>query len=127
MKRIHLFLTTCIACIVGATVTIFLGLHPACMLGTIIFILAIVTSLEFYFKERHEKEEKLYAELVEKDRALNDFSKHFNINQLRAERLYNNGFKDISDFKDKSVEELMEIDDVNPTLAKRIHQKMQAI
>ena len=127
MKRIYLFLTTCIACIFGALVTILFGLHPACMLGTIIFILANVLSLEFYFKERLENEEKLYAELIEKDRTLNDFSKHFSIDHLRAERLYNNGFKDIADFKDKSVEELMEIDDVNPTLAKRIYQKMQDI
>ena len=125
MKRIYLFLTTLIACILGAIVTLFFGLHPACMLGTIIIIIALVRMFDYYFRERQEEEEKLYAEIMEKDRAMNDFSKHFGIDQRRAERLYNNGFKDISDFKDKTIEELMEMDELNPTLAKRIHQKME--
>ena len=117
MERIYLFLTACIACIIGASITVFLGLHPACMLGTIIFILAITLSLEYYFKERREKEEKLYAELTEKENALNDFMKMFLIDKPRAEKLYIAGYRNINDFRGKSAKELMAIDDINPTMA----------
>ncbi len=125
MDRIYLFLTTCISFIIGASVTIFLGLHPACMLGTIISILALALSLEFYFKERREKEERLYAELMAKDNALNDFITEFGIDRKRAEILYRAGFKKVGDFKDKSIQDLMQIDDINPTVAKRIESRMK--
>jgi NAD-dependent DNA ligase len=95
------------------------------MLGTIIGILAITLSLEYYFKERKEKEEKLYAELVAKDNAVNNFISEFGIDRRRAEILYKEGFKKLEDFKEMSIEELMQIDDINPTVAKRIESRMK--
>jgi hypothetical protein len=127
MERIYVFITICIASLIGAGATIMFGLHPACMMGTIIFIVAVILSLDVYFRERQEKEIELYAEIMAKDKAIKDYMKHFNINQPRAEQLYDYGFKNLSDFSDKSVEELIEFEDINPTLAKRIHQKTKGL
>jgi hypothetical protein len=125
MERIYLFITFCIACLIGAGVTLAFGLHPACMAGTIIFILAIVLSLEFYFKERREKEEQQYVELIAKDKAVDDFMKNFGIDRARARGLYDAGFHELSDFRGKTTEELMQIENINPTLANRIVRNME--
>jgi hypothetical protein len=125
MKRITLFIIICFAGILGTAITMFGGQNWACMIATIIFIPGIALSLELYLKERREKEEKLYAELMAKDNALNDFIKYFSIDRSRAEIFYQSGFHSLDDFKGKNVEELMIIDEINPTLAKRIVNRME--
>lgn len=125
MERIYLFITFCVACLIGASITLAFGLHPACMGGTIIFILAIILSLEYYFKERREQEEQQYVELLTKDKVLDDFMKKFNIDRSRALGLYDVGFHDLSDFEGKTADELMQIENINPTLANRIVRNME--
>lgn len=124
MQRIYVFIISCFAGIIGTSVAMIFGLHWSCMIGTIIFVVAIALSLDTYFKGKREEEEKLYAEIVKKDQALSAFMKEFGVDQNRAEQLYLAGFHELEDFKGKSVEELMQVEDINPTLAKRIEHRI---
>ena len=125
MKRIYIFITCCFAGIIGTVVSMVFGLHWSCMIGTIIFVVAIALSLDVYYKERRGKDELYYTQFTSTERILTEFMRKFGIDRLRAEKLYHAGFQDVNDFKDKTVEDLMQIDDINPTLAKKIVQKMQ--
>ena len=125
MERIYVFIISCFAGIIGTSVAMIFGLHWSCMIGTIIFVVAIALSLDTYFKGKREEEEKLYAEIVKKDQTLSTFMQEFGVDQNRAEQLYLAGFHELEDFQGKSVQELMEIEDINPTLAKRIASKMK--
>lgn len=127
MNRIYIFIILCIAGIIGTSVSMVFSLHWSCMIGTIIFVVAVALTLDVYFKERREKDEKMYNEILSRERAIVQFKREFNLDQPRAERLYKSGFKAIEDFQDKTVEELMQIEDINPTMAKRIVQRMQDI
>ncbi len=77
-------------------------------------------TIERWLNERNEIREKAYNEMMAKEDAINKFTNTFNIERTRAEILYRNGFKDLKDFRGKTVSELMVIDDINPTLAKHI-------
>jgi len=101
------------------------GLHWSCMIGTIIFVVAVALSLDVYYRERRGRDELYYTQYTSTERILSEFMRKFGIDRLRAEKLYHAGFQDVNDFKDKTVEDLMQIDDINPTLAKKIVQKMQ--
>lgn len=125
MKRIHFFIIVAFAGVIGTVITMITGLNWSCLVATIIIIPGIALSLELYFKERREKEEKLYTQLIEKENTISIFKSNFGIDHRRAEMLYSSGYKKLEDFKNKSVEDLMQIDDINPTLAKRIVQKME--
>ena len=124
MNRIYFFFIICLAGIVGTIFTFLLG-HWACFLGTIIFIPAIALSLDTYFRSRREDREKLYARVMEKESSISDYIRHFGLDRNRAEMLYNAGFKNLDDLKDRSVEELMQIDEINPTMAERIVRKIK--
>jgi excinuclease UvrABC nuclease subunit len=97
------------------------------MIGTIIFVVAIALSLDTYFKERREEEERYIAELETRKQVLSQFVSEFGVDQSRAEHLYSAGFHKLEDFKDKSVQDLMQIDDINPTMAKRIVQRVKML
>ena len=125
MKRIHFFIIVAFAGILGTIITLVTALNWACMIAVMIFIPGIALSLEIYFKERREKNERLYAELKAKENAVIQFTSSFGIDHRRAEKLYFAGFSELGDFKNKTVEDLMQIDDINPTLAKRIINKTQ--
>ena len=125
MQRIYIFIICCIAGIIGTSISMVFHLHWSCMIGTIIFVVAIALSLDTYFKEKRDRDERVYTELSNRKRTLNQFITEFHIDQARAEQLYQAGFRSMDDFKTKSVEDLMLIDNINPTLAKRIVQKMQ--
>ena len=127
MERIYIFITCCIAGIIGTAVSMIFGLHWSCMVGTIIFVVAIALSLDVYFRERREKDELMYEELTGKEKALSEFIRVFGVDRPRAEQLYNAGFKKLDDFRNISIKELMQIGDINPTQAKRIVQKIAEI
>ena len=123
MERIYIFITCCIAGIIGTAASMVLGLHWSCMIGTIIFVVAIALSLDNYFKEKREEEDREYSRLISRRRAIDEFVIEIGMDRRRAENLYNSGYRSIADFQDMSLEELMEMDDINPTLAKRIANK----
>ena len=127
MKGIYVFIIFCFAGVLGTAVTMVFGLNWSCMVATMIIIPGIALSLDLYFREKRERDEKLYVELLRKENALNEFSSNFGLDKIRAERFYNSGYHDLSDFKDKSAEELMQIDEINPTLANRIVRRMREI
>lgn len=127
MNRISIFIILCIAGVIGTSISMVFSLHWSCMIGTIIFVVAVALTLDVYFRERREKDEKLYDELLERERAIVQFKSEFDLDQTRAEQLYLAGFSGLKDFQDKSVEELMQIDEINPTLAKRIVHRMQSL
>ena len=124
MKRINFYILVCFAGILGAAVTLALSQNWACILAIIIFIPGIALSLESYYREKREKEEKIYAEIIKKEKTLNDFRSTFNIDWLRAEQLYLAGYRELADFRGRSAQELMKINEINPTLANRIVRKM---
>jgi ERCC4-type nuclease len=97
------------------------------MIGTIIFVVAIALSLDTYFKEKREEEDKEYAQLISRKRAIDEFVIEIGMDRRRAEQLYNSGYRSITDFQGMSLEELMEMDNINPTLAKRIATKAEKI
>ena len=123
MQRIYIFIISCFAGIIGTAASMVFQLHWSCMIGTIIFVVAIALSLDTYFKERRETEEKLMVELENRQKVLSQFMDVFGLDHARAELLYTAGFHNIEDFKNKSIQDLMRIDDINPTLAKRIVQR----
>ncbi len=125
MKRIYIFITCCIAGVIGTGISMAFGLHWSCMIGTIIFVVAIALSLDSYYRERREADEKFIADIKQKDKTLVEFMSELDIDETRAQKLYQAGFKSIADFKSMSLGELMQIEDINPTLAKRIMQKAQ--
>jgi hypothetical protein len=127
MQRIYIFIICSIAGIIGTSVSMVFQLHWSCMIGTIIFVVAIALSLDTYFKDRRENEAKLYAELTKRKKTIKVFEDEFGVDFRRAERLYTQGFHSLIDFKNKSVQDLMEIDDINPTLAKRIVETVRVL
>ena len=127
MERIYIFITCCIAGILGTVISMVFGLHWSCMIGTIIFVVAIALSLDVYFKERREKEDRIFEQFTRKEKTLTEFEKELEIDRFRAEQLYKLGFCDTADFKNKSVEELMQIEVINPTLAKKIVRNAQKL
>ena len=49
----------------------------------------------------------------------------FDIDRVRAENIYNVGYKQLKDMNDAILEELLCIDRINPTIAKRIINKLK--
>ena len=49
----------------------------------------------------------------------------FDIDQVRAENIYNVGYKQLKDMNDAILEELLCVDRINPTIAKRIINKLK--
>jgi len=127
MKPIHLFILVCIAGMVGAILVMTTGVHWSCWIAIVLFIPGVALTLEVYIKEKREEKELLYGQLMKRENTINDFIQQFNMDRDRAERLYNNGYQNMDDFKDKTVKELMQIDEINPTLAKRIVHKMEEL
>jgi replicative superfamily II helicase len=95
------------------------------MVATIILIPGMALTIERWLNERNEIREKAYNEMMAKEDTINKFTSTFKIERTRAEILYRHGFKDLEDFRGKSVAELMVIDDINPTLAKNIVSTME--
>jgi ERCC4-type nuclease len=127
MERIYIFIIACLAGIIATALTMLLGLHWSCMIGTIIFVVAIALTLDSYFKERREKDEMLLEEYTKQDKALSQFTQVLGMERTRARKIYNAGYKSIDDLKNVTVEELIQIDDINPTLAKRIMQRIDEL
>jgi hypothetical protein len=123
MERLTFFIIVCIAGVIGAFVTLAFA-HWACMVAVIIIIPAIALSLDTWRRELRETSELLEKKAKAKQMAITSFRNHFDMDNKRAELVYNAGYRKIDDFKGKSVQELMEIDDINPTLAKRIYYRM---
>jgi hypothetical protein len=114
------FFIVCIAGIIGALVTLIFSQNWACMVAAIIGIPGLALTIETWLRDRREINERLNAELLQRKNAIDKFIDKFNLDYKRAEILYLAGFKEISDFRGKTAEDLMEIDEINPTLAKRI-------
>jgi hypothetical protein len=114
------FIIVCIAGIIGAFVTLIFSQNWACMVAAIIGIPGLALTIETWLRDRREINAKLNAELLERKTSIDEFIVKFNLDYKRAEILYVAGFKKIEDFKGKTAEELMEIDEINPTLANRI-------
>ena len=127
MKRIYIFITACLAGIIATALTLFFGLHWSCMIGTIIFVVGVALTLESYFKERREKDEMLLEEYTKQDSALSEFTQLLGMERIRARKIYNAGYKSIDDLKNVTVEELIQIDDINPTIAKRIIKRVHEL
>ena len=127
MERIHFFILICIAGVIGSVITLVFSQNWACMVATIILIPGLALTVERWFRDRQELREKLYSEMMMKENALKEFIQMFDIERNRAEILYNSGFRKIDDLRGKTVQDLMQIDNINPTLAKQIVQKMETI
>ena len=113
--------------VIGTTVSMVFGLHWSCMIGTIIFVVAIALSLDTYFKERRDADEKFMVEITEKRNTIFEFMSELEIDETRAQKLYRAGFRSVADFKKMSMDELIKIEDINPTIAKRIYKKSQGL
>jgi hypothetical protein len=120
MERMTFFFIVCVAGIIGALVTLIFSQNWACMVAAIIGIPGLALTIETWLRDRREINAKLNAELHERNKAIDEFINKFNLDYKRAEKLYLAGFKGIEDFKGKTTEDLMEIDEINPTLANRI-------
>ncbi len=127
MNRISIFIILCIAGVLGTSISMIFGLHWSCMIGTIIFIVAVALTLDVYFRERRERTEQEYNDLMKKELVLTQFKQEFNIDQHRAYQLYYAGFKSLEDFQDKTVDDLIQVEDINPTVAKRIILRVRDI
>ncbi len=125
MERITFFILVCVAGILGAILTLLFSQNLACMLATIIGIPGLALLFETWLRERREVNERIEAELNARQNAISEFMRVFGIDHNRAEILYLAGFKSIDELKNRSIEELMAIEDINPTLAKRIYYLMQ--
>jgi cytoskeletal protein RodZ len=55
---------------------------------------------------------------------MNRFMELFEITEERAQALYKAGYKKLDDFKDAIVEDLVMVDQINPTIARRIIDKI---
>jgi low affinity Fe/Cu permease len=125
MERMTFFIIVCIAGIIGALVTLIFSQNWACMVAAIIGIPGLALTIETWLRDRREINAKLNAELLERKTTIDDFINKFNLDYKRAELLYLAGFKRIEDFKGKTAEELMAIDEINPTLANRIVRNVE--
>ena len=123
MERLTFFIIVCIAGVIGAFVTLTFA-HWACMVAVIIIIPAIAHSFDTWRRETRETQELLEKEIKARQMTIASFRNHFDMDNKRAEIIYNAGYRKLDDFKGKSVQELMQIDDINPTLAKRIYNRM---
>ena len=123
MERLTFFIIVCIAGVIGAFVTLAFA-HWACMVAVIIIIPAIALSLDTWRRESRETRELLEKEIKAKQMAIASFRTYFDMDNKRAEIVYNAGYRSLDDFKGKSVQQLMQIDDINPTLAKRIYNRI---
>ena len=75
--------------------------------------------------EEEEKDESstLMDRILEdrtKDEVINDYAEKFNISLLHAEVLFTSGYYKIEDLSSSSIEELLIIDEINPTIARKI-------
>ena len=127
MKRITFFIIVCIAGVIGAFITLIFSQNFACMVAAVAGIPGLALLIETWLRDRREINKQIETELLAREKALDQFSTFFNLDRKRAEILFLAGFKDINDFKNKSVEDLMKIEDINPTLANRIYNKMRDI
>ena len=127
MERIYIFITACLAGIIATALTMLFGLHWSCMIGTIIFVVGVALTLDSYFKERREKDELLIEEYTKQDKALSEFTQILGMERTRAMKIYGAGYKSIDDLKNVTVEELIQIDDINPTIAKRILKRVREL
>ena len=127
MERIYIFIVACLAGIIATALTMLFGLHWSCMIGTIIFVVAIALTLDSYFKERRQKNELLIEEYTKQDKALTEFTQLLGMERIRARKLYDAGYKSIDDLKEVTLNELIQIDDINPTIAKRIIKRVQEL
>jgi cation diffusion facilitator family transporter len=57
---------------------------------------------------------------------INRYMELFDINQVRAENLFNAGYKKLEDLQDAIPEDLMIVEKINPTIAKRIVTKIKS-
>lgn len=127
MERIYIFITACFAGVIATALTMLFGLHWSCMIGTIIFVVGIALTLDSYFKERRQKDELLMEEYTKHDSALLEFTQILGMERTRAKKIYSAGYRSIDDLKNVTVEELIKIDDINPTIAKRIIKRVQEL
>ncbi len=71
-------------------------------------------------------EKGLPVSLPEHDKAIiKIYMDLFDIDRVRAENIYNVGYKQLKDMNDAILEELLCIDRINPTIAKRIINKLK--
>jgi hypothetical protein len=119
----------------------------ACAIAFIVFMLGVALSIEIIYKERQEKSleqgkseeipEPEYAEVGEgpyttpaidssdyklelRRIRVNSYKKYFNIDSTRAAAIYDRGYDNLSKISKATVTDLVKIDGINPTLAKKI-------
>ena len=64
--------------------------------------------------------------IIIKDGMVEKYSNFFGISEARAEDLYDAGYRQFKDFKDAIVEDLMMVNDINPTVARVIINKVSS-
>jgi hypothetical protein len=113
----------------------------AAWLGTSIFSFAFIFAMVFWVSSRRRRSagEDVEGESIERDeppqfrgamiddrdpvvrdRMIEDFMEGFHINRDKAENLYDAGYSRWSDFSEAIPEDLLMVEGVNPTVARRI-------
>jgi uncharacterized RDD family membrane protein YckC len=71
------------------------------------------------------KEQVPEKKILSREDTVKKYAELFEINEERALELYKAGYKSLEDLKDAIVEDLILVDKINPTIARRIIKKMQ--
>ncbi len=132
--------------VVGGVVGV-LTTEVAAWLGASILTFAFIFAMVFWFQSRSKQKtgEDVEGESIEReeevefqgaiiderdpivrDRMIEAFIEDFHINRDKAENLYDAGYSRWSDFTEAIPEDLLMVEGVNPTVARRIISTVQS-
>ena len=147
--NMHLFLIICFAAI-SAIVIILVVHIWACSLAAFISIIALAYMMNDFFEDREKKHpkpkhepreliEEGYPDWVQKEkqkgevvkfeevdvrlarkRMISRYMGAFKIDEVRAANLYDEGYRSFSEIKEASLNDLIRVKGINPTLARRL-------
>jgi hypothetical protein len=113
----------------------------AAWLGSTVLFFAFFTAMAYWrmYKKQRNAEEDVEGESIERteevqfqgaaiderdplvrDRMIEDYMEKFHINRNKAENLFDAGYSRWSDFSEAIPEDLLMVEGVNPTVARRI-------